>query len=319
MKPCSPFSEKKITVIGAAILDILAGPVDSGIFSSGSQSMSTIKMSFGGDALNETLALAKLGKSVDLITLLGRDDAGQKILDTLHSHGVSSSFVTIDENLETGMNLVLVDPAGERYFLTNPSSSLRKLSESDILPYLDQAGDIVSFASLFVSFSLDLPAMERICRKIKEKPERILVLDMTKPKHGEKLEDLKELLPYIDYILPNQDEIAMLTGEENPRKNAELLINAGVSHAVIKCGKSGCILATAGGIEEISAYPVAHPVDSTGAGDCFAAGLLWALSNGWDPRESCRFACAAASCSVEHFGATDGIISSEQILSRYFL
>ena len=53
-----------ITVIGAAIIDILASPVNASVFSAGSVPMETIKMSFGGDALNETIILSELGKKV---------------------------------------------------------------------------------------------------------------------------------------------------------------------------------------------------------------------------------------------------------------
>lgn len=312
-----PQSSKSITIIGAAILDILAGPVTADVFQLGSQPMKQIRMSLGGDALNETIALSKLGKKANLITKVGKDDAGQRILDALLEKGFQLDGITIEEGLETGMNIVLVDANGERHFLTNPASSLRKLKEEDIHPYLDQAGDLISFASIFVSPELDLSAMERIFAHIKEKKERTLVLDMTKPKHGEKLEDLKHILPYVDYMLPNQDEAAMLTGEIDPVKNAQLLTRAGVSHAVIKVGKKGCILCSNGEIQKFPAYPGITAVDSTGAGDCFAAGFLWALSEGWTPEECCRFACAAASCTVECFGATEGITSLQRVMERY--
>lgn len=312
-------TQKEITIIGAAILDILAGPVNTNVFQTGSQPMEKIRMAFGGDALNEALALNRLGKKAELITKVGKDDAGQRILDHLSANGLSTRHITIEEGLETGINIVLVDQMGERHFLTNPASSLRKINEADICPYLDQAADIVSFASIFVSPELDLSSMERIFKQIKEKPGRTLVLDMTKPKHGETLHDLKNLLPYVDYMLPNQEEIALLTGESDPVKNARLLVNAGVSHAVIKTGKEGCILAYGNSVFEIPAYPVSNPVDTTGAGDSFAAGFLWALSNGWSPVECCRFACATASCSVECFGATDGITSLTKVMERYHL
>jgi sugar/nucleoside kinase (ribokinase family) len=170
---------------------------------------------------------------------------------------------------------------------------------------------------MFVSPLLDIPAMKRIFKKVKEKPGRTLVVDMTKAKNGERLEDVKELLPYIDYILPNADEIALLTGEKDPHTNAKLLIEAGVGCAVIKCGSRGCIVQTKDVCYEIPAYPVKNAIDSTGAGDCFAAGFLWGLHQGL-PLEQCGyFACAAASCTVEHMGATDGIASLDEPMKRY--
>ena len=215
------------------------------------------------------------------------------------------------------MNIVLLDEKGERYFLTNPSSSLRKLGEVDVLSQLDEAADIVCFASIFVSPLLDLEAMERIFKVIKSKPGRILVADMTKAKKGEKLEDLTRILSYIDYILPNHEEISLLTGEMDPEVNAKLLVEAGASCAVVKCGSKGCIIQTKEESLYISAYPVEHVVDTTGAGDCFAAGFLYALSCGYSLENCGKFACATASCAVEAVGATEGIKSVDKPKERY--
>ena len=310
------FMKKEITLIGAAIIDVIAGPVSETVFQTGSQAMEMSKMSFGGDALNESVVLSRMGKQVQLISKVGKDDAGARVLDYMKANGISTDCVKVEENLATGMNIVLLDARGERYFLTNPHSSLRKLSEEDVLPHLGEAADIVGFASIFVSPMLDIPAMERLFQKIKEKPGRILVADMTKAKNGEKLEDLKGILKYVDYLLPNQEEIALLTGETDPFVNAKLLVEAGVSCAVVKVGSRGCIIQTKEETLEIPTYPVERAVDTTGAGDCFAAGFLWALSNGYSLTDCGRFACATASCTVEQVGATDGIRSVEEPMKR---
>ena len=212
---------------------------------------------------------------------------------------------------------MLLDEKGERHFLTNPQGSLRKLALEDILPYADAMGEIVSFASMFVSPLLDISAMKQLFARIKEKPGRVLVADMTKAKKGEKLEDIKCLLPYIDYILPNEDEIALLTGICDSRKNAELLVEAGVGCAVVKCGAKGCIIATKEAVLEVPACSIKELVDTTGAGDCFAAGFLWALSEGYSLEDCGRMACAVASCSVEKVGATEGVVSLEECLKRF--
>lgn len=308
---------KEITIIGPAIIDILAGPVGPEVFRTGSQPMKTMKLSFGGDALNEAVVLSRLGKNVELVAKVGDDDAGARVLDFIKSVGISVDTIRTEPGLITSMNIVLVDEAGERHFLTNPEGSLRKLTEADILPYLDPASDIVSFASMFVSPLLDIGAMGRIFRRFKERPGSTLVVDMTKAKNGEQLEDLAEILPYIDYILPNEDEIALLTGEADAYRNAEKLIQSGVSCAVIKRGKKGCLIRTKKESIEVPAYPVEHAVDTTGAGDGFAAGFLWGLSSGLSLKNCGRFACAVASCIVEQAGATEGIQSLEEPMRRY--
>lgn len=306
-----------ITVIGAAIMDVLAGPVRTDVFETGSQPMNSIRLSFGGDALNEAVALSKLGVTVELISKVGHDEPGERVLEYLKKQEVSAEHVIREEGLDTGINIVLIDEAGERHFLTNPEGSLRKLSREDVEPYLAGAADIVSFASMFVSPLLDVKEMESLFAKIKSKPGRILVADMTKAKHGERLEDIKRLLPYIDYILPNEEEIALLTGKTDVYENAGLLVEGGASCAVIKRGRKGCLIRTRGECIEIPAYPIEQVVDTTGAGDCFAAGFLWGLAKGFSLEECGRLACAVASCTVECVGATEGLLSAEEPLNRF--
>lgn len=307
----------RITVIGAAIIDVLAGPVNAQVFQTGSQPVEKTGLSFGGDALNEAVVLSRLGKKVQLISKVGKDEAGARVMDYAEGCGLATECIIQEEGLTTGINIVLLDEKGERHFLTNPQGSLRKLALEDILPYADAMGDVVSFASIFVSPLLDIPAMEQLFQKIKSVPGRILVADMTKAKNGERLDDIRCLLPYIDYILPNEDEIALLTGIRDSRKNAELLVEAGVGCAVVKCGAKGCIIATKEAVLEIPAYPIKKLVDTTGAGDCFAAGFLWGLSEGYSLADCGKMACAVASCSVEQVGATEGVVSLEECLKRF--
>lgn len=309
--------KKDITVIGNATVDVLAKPVNAKVFEIGSQPMENIKLSFGGDALNEAVVLTRLGKKVDLISKVGNDEAGSRILGFLKDSGIAVDKIIIESGIDTSINIVLIDEHGERHFLTNPLGSQRKLTEDDIYPHLDSAKGVVSFASIFVSPLLDIPAMTRLFKKIKEKPDRILVADLTKAKKGERLEDMTELLPYVDYILPNEDEISLLTGVNDPYINANLLIESGVSCAVIKRGSKGCLIRTGTELYDVPAYPVKNCIDTTGAGDSFAAGFLWALSEGLPLIECGCFACAVASCAVECMGSTDGVISLDTSLCRF--
>ena len=307
----------KISVMGAAIIDVLAAPVNFDGLKIGSQPMDNIRLSYGGDALNEAVVLAKLGAEVELFSNVGNDEAGRQVINYLSANGVDTSGIVKDLKIPTGINIVLVDDKGERYFLTNPNGSLRKLTEEDLTPHADTGSDIVSFAGIFVSPELDIPAMTNLFRAIKKRPGRILAADMTKAKKGEKLSDLKPLLKYVDFIFPNASEIALLTGVDDPRENAEKLVDMGVGCAVVKKGKDGCLIHTKEEFIEVPAHPVRNPVDSTGAGDTFAAGFIYALSKGYSIPDCGRFANAAASCAVEYLGATEGFPGIEEVIRRF--
>jgi len=305
-----------ITVIGAAIIDILASPVNETVFSAGSIPMDTIRMSFGGDALNEAAILSGLGKKVQLISKVGDDEAGKRVLGFLQEKGISTDAVWVQKDLSTGINIVLIDEKGERHFLTDPNSSLRKLDLVDIQKYLDDTGEIISFASMFVSPLMTIPKMKELFSSLKERGKTLCV-DMTKAKNGERIQDIAELLPYIDYIFPNEAEISLLTGKTDLYRNIQTLLDMGVKTAVIKCGEKGCVIGDAKGINAIPAVPVDRCVDTTGAGDTFVSGFLWGISEGWETMECGKFACAAASFAVESIGATGGLRSLEEIQKRY--
>ena len=307
---------KKVSVIGAAVVDIMAGGVDKELFNKGSVPSKRMEITCGGDALNEAVVLSNLGMDCELITLLGEDEAAETILKYLKENGVSVSKVDRRGDIVTGTNIVLVDEQGERYFITNPDSSLRKLSKSSILPHSGTMGEIVSFASIFVSPMLPVSDMEEVFRAIKSDPGRVLVADMTKAKNGEKITDLKPVLKYVDYIIPNEAEAALLTGEKDPEKNAVAFLEHGAGCAVIKCGKRGCIYADEKGVHHIPAYN-SKVVDTTGAGDGFVAGFIYGLANGMFIRDCCKYGNAAASVIVEHMGTGCIKAAVSEVQRRY--
>ncbi|MDO4532030.1 MAG: PfkB family carbohydrate kinase, partial [Bacillota bacterium] len=95
------------------------------------------------------------------------------------------------------------------------------------------------------------------------------------------------------------------------------LLQLGVKTAVVKCGEKGCVIGDADGIRRIPAYSAAKCVDTTGAGDTFVSGFLWACAEGMPVDACARFACAAASVAVEHIGAAGEGCSLEEIWKRY--
>lgn len=305
-----------VTVIGPSVIDILAAPFDAEALARGKRDMDQIRMSFGGDALNEAVVLSRLGKKVQLISKIGADQAGRSIRKHLEKEKVSTEHIIVEEGLNTSVNIALVDADGGRKFLMDPRSSQRKLGLEDILPMLDETADIVSFASIFISPCFTIEKIKELFACLK-KAGKTLVVDTTRPKNGETFDDLKVLFPYMDYFIPNDEEIFLLTGEKDPGENVRMLVEAGVKTAIVKIGKDGCLIGTKEGIVQVPAVSGVKCLDTTGAGDCFAAGLIAGLAEGRSIRDCAKLGCAAASCSIEQMGATDGVRSIEQVKERY--
>lgn len=298
------YTEKnKILIAGAAILDVLISPAEPEVFIAGSYPADEIKMTFGGDALNEAIVLASHGKKVYLNTIFGNDTEGNIIQNYCEELGIELNNDCKKDGLQTGINVVLVQKNGERNFLTNKNGSLRKLTKEDVLRFLPDDAGILCFASIFVYPEIGDKEMAEIFKAAKEKG-MLVCADMTKRKKGEIVKDIAEALTYIDYLMPNEEESYLVTGADTPEESAKILHQAGVGHVIIKCGKKGCYICDNDGGRYISAVKGVTSVDSTGAGDSFAAGFVYGLSEGWDIEKCAEFANQCGAKAVAQVGAT---------------
>lgn len=317
----------KVLLIGAAILDVLVTPAGPEVFETGSYPAEKIQMTFGGDGLNESLVLAALGKKVYLNTVLGNDPEGEMIQLHCEKKGITLAETCKKDGMQTGINVVLVEKNGERNFLTNRNGSLRKLSKADIrMPFPEDVG-VLCFASIFVSPEFSTADMADIFRQAKVQGITVCA-DMTKRKRGETVADIAEALQYVDYLIPNEEEAYLVTGADTPERAAAVLQAAGVKNVVIKCGKKGCYIlekqyTKALGVETKEAYqgidvadsytvsgyyvpavPGVQCIDTTGAGDSFAAGFVYGISEGWEIRRCAEFANQCGAKAVAQVGAT---------------
>lgn len=307
----------RVFVIGGAVGDLSLVGVDEGIFQRHSTPLERMPLSPGGDAMNEACVLARLGTPVWLCTLLGRDAIGGWLMEECRQRGIHTEYITQDSETSTSLNVVLVDRSGQRTFVTAKNTSLRLLGPEHTEALLNalEPGDLVSFASIFVSPRFGLKEMEELFRRIHEKG-CILCADLTRAKQGERVKELAPLLPYVDYLLPNQQEGSVLTGEGEPEAIAKAFLTHGAKNVVLKLGERGCLWARGDACSRFAAYPKAKVLDTTGAGDTFAGGFLHCLSKGMETAECLRFANAAASICVEQPGCGSERLEPEEIQKR---
>lgn len=306
----------RFSIIGAAHLDALVEGVDESALHLGSSPAERIRLGFGGDALNEAITLTRLGGTVDLVSKVGNDSAGDMVLEYCRAAGLSTEHIARKENLATSMNIVLIDRAGERRFITDPHSSLRALSLADVLPRLDTLAPVVCFASLFVFPRFDKAQLAKLFSAIKQRGS-LLAADMTRRKNGEKLSELASVWPYLDILFANREEAGLLTETDTVPEMAREIQNAGVGCVVVKTGASGCYVASSAFTGTVSGCVSRAVIDTTGAGDSFAAAFLFAHAAGNTPEHCARFANAVASICVEHLGATTHEITREEAYARY--
>lgn len=307
-------SSPDVVCVGSSVVDIPLRPVDRSVFDVVSYPVDNISMQVGGDALNESIILSRLGALVALVTAVGADAAGSFIVGTARGEGVDVTGVRIREDLTTSLNVGLVQPDGQRTFITNRNGSLWKTEERDIDPSPFMGARILSFASIHNNPLQSGPWIADLFRKAKALGMTVCA-DMVPSRLGEGLEAVEEALGYVDYFFPNADEAVALTGASDEAGAADVLLGKGVGTVVLKTGKKGCLVASEGHSEEVPAfdYEGLEVIDTTGAGDNFAAGFIRALLDGRTAKECAMFANAVAGVSVSGLGATAGVQSKAQV------
>lgn len=292
-----------VVCIGQAVVDCITRGKEEDEHKKNVYRAKSITLNVGGDAVNESSVLAELGYKVRILCGLGDDLAGKIIRDELSGHGVITDSIVMRDTLSTPIANLIVNGDGTRNSINGEAVMLKGLSLD--LSALKGA-KIVSLASLFRA---PLDKKDEIITLVKRAREEgcVICADTKLPTFRQiHLKDIQEILPWIDYIFPNENEAAYYTGKESYEEMAREIHHMGVKNVIIKMGDKGCLVWNEEEHFTIPARKV-KVVDTTGAGDNFVAGFLAGLLQGWNLRECAEFGTDCAAFSVQYVGATTAI------------
>ncbi len=293
---------------GMALADVMIRGLSQEHYSDEIRMAEQIEILPGGDAFNEAVIATRLGNRVKLLASVGADDAGELIRAKAAANGVDVSGLVRDPEVPTRIMVLMVDENGERRQIAR-RPGLQKVKPP--AQELFDGAKIVSLASLFRAPWDEKDAIQNAASRAKAQGA-VVCADIKTNDGSKTLADFGEALSYIDYIFPNEAEARFHTGKETPEEMGRALLDLGFGHVVIKLGKRGCYACS----REQSFYMpsfLVKALDSTGAGDNFAAGFMTALAEGKSFVECCRFASAVAAVSVQALGATAGVQSRAQV------
>ena len=304
-------SKYDIVCIGMAIMDsIIRGCEPEPVSKTGYRAESG-SLNVGGDAVNESIASAKLGMNTAILCSLGNDPAGEIIKEELEGYGVHTDLIVRSDIHPTPITTIFVKEDGNRRSITNSAHSYNFHPEQYVSSFIDTKAVILG--SLFRAPFNDRDIIRSVVSAAHERG--ILIFADTKLPNFRKLtlDDISDILPMIDYITPNEDEAHYYTGEEDPEQMAAVFMEKGARNVIIKLGGRGCFFRNS----ECSLYMPAFSVstvDATGAGDNFIAGFASEIIRGSKASDALRFAAACgAICSTE-IGAGAALRSREQVL-----
>jgi len=287
--------------IGDAALDVIVKMQTE--LHVGSDTSSQISMHGGGAAANTATWLANLGHSVYFSCRLGNDAAGRAIAAEFDQWGIEyrKEFLT---NEKTGVVVVLVNNAGERTMF--PDSGANSGIDEKNLPPL--AGFDAAFLSGYSLFNpLSTSGVLRMISMIKA-ANIPLIFDPasvgTMTSFGR--ERVLEMLSVMDIAIMNDDEARFIAGKSELNDALESLTSL-VPLVVIKTGSSGAIAQLRGDTLLESKTEAIAAIDTTGAGDAFAAGFIPRWLESHDPLESMKAGNEVARRCVAIIGARPSV------------
>jgi ribokinase len=261
----------------------------------------------GGKGSNQAICIARLGGKVTFLARIGDDIFGKDAMALFNREGIDTSFINVDSSSHTGAGIIFVDKDCHNAIGVAPGANYKLTPE-----HIDKAGPLFD-QTKFLLMQLETP-LETVYHAI-EKAKEAGCTVILNPAPAQKLD--AKYLSMVDILTPNESEAEILTGApvrdfDSAAKAARVLIAEGAKAVIVTMGGQGCLYVTSGGEKPFGIYKV-KAVDTTGAGDAFNGGLVYALADGRGMDEAIDFASKVAAVSVTSIGCVPGLPTMRDI------
>jgi len=299
-------SSTGILVVGSVNMDMV---VKTSAFPRPGETVfgSSFGMFPGGKGANQAVSAAKLGGRVTFVGKMGNDVFCQTLLESMKRDGVRLHHVLRDPVESTGTALITVDRRGENEIVVASGSNM-KLSVQDIRK---KDALLRSAGVLLLQLEIPLATVEYAAHRAHQ-GGAVVILN---PAPARKLP--ATLLRVVDYLTPNENELATLTGQPTGKLKeikaaARRLLQKGVKNVVVTLGSRGALLVTP---ETEKLYPalIVTAVDTTAAGDAFNGALAFSLAAGNGLDHAMHYANAVAAFSVGKMGAQGSMPTKKEM------
>ncbi|OQD57416.1 carbohydrate kinase family protein [Streptomyces phaeoluteigriseus] len=289
-----------VVTMGVHVLDVLVRPVEAIPEGQGATLVEDIRMTAAGTAGGTALTLAKLGASVRSAGAIGTDPTGDMLLQLLRRAGVDTEFLVRRTDTATSASVLPIRPNGDR-------PSLHLLGANITYGLDDVPWDAVAAATHLHLGGPELIGVDVAARILSYAKEHgtVTSVDLLAPGVLGSFEQIEAALPYIDHLLPNEDQVLGFSGEPDLAAGVRRLRGAGVGTIAVTRGGDGALVVSADGSETVPAFAV-DVVDTTGCGDAFSAGYLRGVALGRVPAQAAVLGCAAAALVAQGLGSDHG-------------
>jgi sugar/nucleoside kinase (ribokinase family) len=283
-------------VVGDLLLDVLLLPELTH-----SEQPAGMMARSGGSAANTAAWMGHLGSQVRFVGCVGADGIGEMLRAELRLEGVETEVRSVD-SLETGCVAVELDARGERLMRSSRGANVALVGDDLLGAVPDKVWGVhlTGYALLGEGgFGLLETAAE-----VARSHQALLSFDPSSEGAIETLgrDRLLRALKQcgVGLLLPNIVEADALTGRDNA-SDAAVALGETTHAVVVKCSDRGAVTFAGGALHEVPTEPIV-PLDTTGAGDAFNAGLLWALMRGDDLEIACTHGHVVAREAIQMYG-----------------
>ncbi|MGF0174089.1 carbohydrate kinase family protein [Streptomyces sp. Marseille-Q5077] len=290
----------KVVTMGVHVLDVLVRPVEAIPEGQGATLVDDIRMTAAGTAGGTALTLAKLGASVSSAGAIGSDPTGDMLVQLLGAAGIDTRFLVRRTDTSTSASVLPIRPNGDR-------PSLHLLGANITYGPDDVPWEAIAEASHLHIGGPELIGVDTATRVLSYAKEHGVVtsVDLLAPGALGSFEQIESALPYVDHMLPNEDQVLGFTGEQDLVTGAKKLLAAGAGLVAVTRGGDGALLVTPAGTEKVPAFAI-DVVDTTGCGDAFSAGFVRGMGLGRTPYDSAVLGSAAAALVAQGLGSDHG-------------
>lgn len=247
--------------IGILVVDIVGEPIDSLPEKGKLEFLDELQLHTGGCAVNTGIALSRLGVETEVIGMVGKDILGDFIINRLKAEGVETTNIKRSSK-STSSTMVMVSEDGERSFFHHIGAN-GELTARDIDCEALKRADLIHIGGTLLMPKFDGADTRKVLKRAKELG-KITSLDTAWDPTG-RWARIEPCLPFIDYFLPSIEEAKEITGEKEPRKIADFLLERGVGTVALKMGGQGCYVRDRREETRLPAIEV-KVKDTTGAG-----------------------------------------------------
>ncbi|MFC6464177.1 sugar kinase [Marinilactibacillus sp. GCM10026970] len=276
--------------------------------------------SVAGAEINVGIGLSRLGHTVQYISKLGKDPIGEYIYEALEKEKIGTDYVTFDEVYRTGLmlkNKVKDDDPDTAYY--RKGSAFSTLSVEDVNQIDFDQIKVLHVTGIPPALSASVREVtEHLMKKAKEAGTFITFDPNLRPalwsSTEEMLEVLNTLATYADVVLPGVSEGETLMGSSEIEDIARFYHEKGAKIVITKSGSQGAFVSEKGQESvNVPGFKVEKVVDTVGAGDGFAVGILHAYLEGLSWEEAARHANAIGSLQVQNAGDNEGLPTKEAL------